>query len=134
MNKIYMSIIAVLGTVCLLQQWKINSINSDIIKQQEEARKVTVTLNNQITKLNSEREHEQKQADITINNLRKRVANGVHISTSVSSNSSTPAGKSDCKLGRTDAEFLISVAETADTNARKLNQCIDAYNAIRNNY
>lgn len=127
-------IIAILAVICLFQQWKINSMNNDIIRQQEEARKVTVTLNNRIEELNKEREHEQKQADITINNLRKRVANGVHISTSVSSNSTTPDGKSDCKLGRTDAEFLISVAETADTNARKLNQCIDAYNAIRNNY
>ena len=105
---------------------------AETIKAQEQARVESIQLSNKLNKLNEVRENEQKEADRTISDLRKRVANGVYINRkTVSSNTTTGNAESRCDLSGADAEFFITVAERADNNARKLNQCIDAYNALR---
>lgn len=125
--------IVLLVCVCAYQHMKLDDYQNELIKAQEQARTQTIELNNQIEQINKDREDEQKQANATISDLRKRVRNGVHINASktVSSSATSPAGEGGCKLSGADAEFLVTVAERADNNARKLNQCIDSYNLLR---
>ena len=126
--------IVLLVCVCAYQHMKLDSYRAETIKAQEQARVESIQLSDKLNKLNEVRENEQKEADRTISDLRKRVANGVHINNNrktVSSNTTTGNTESRCDLSGADAEFFITVAERADNNARKLNQCIDAYNALR---
>lgn len=126
--------IVLLVCVCAHQHMKLDSYRAETIKAQEQARVESIQLSDKLNKLNEVRENEQKEADRTISDLRKRVANGVHINNNrktVSSNTTTGDAESRCDLSGADAEFFITVAERADNNARKLNQCIDAYNALR---
>lgn len=124
--------IVLLVCVCAYQHMKLDSYRAETIKAQEQARVESIQLSDKLNKLNEVRENEQKEADRTISDLRKRVANGVHINRkAVSSNTTAGNTESRCELSGADAEFFITVAERADNNARKLNQCIDAYNALR---
>lgn len=124
--------IVLLVCVCAYQHMKLDSYRAETIKAQEQARTESIQLSDKLNKLNEVRENEQKEADRTISDLRKRVANGVHINRkTVSSNTTAGNTESRCELSGADAEFFITVAERADNNARKLNQCIDAYNALR---
>jgi hypothetical protein len=131
-DKIYIIAISVLVSVCVYQQIKIVSLQGDIIEQMNKARADTVNLNNEIERLNGVMENEQKKADATIANLRRRVANGVHVNgQSVSNSASVTDGKDGCRLSPDVANRLISIAERGDRAIRERNKCIEMYNKIR---
>lgn len=117
--------IVLLVCVCAYQHIKLDNYQKEAIRAQEQARLQTVELNNQIDEINKARENEQQEAKATISDLR------INNRKAVSSSTSTTAGEGSCELSGAVANSLIDIAERADENARKLNQCIDAYNLIR---
>ena len=125
--------IVLLVCVCAYQHIKLDNYQKEAIRAQEQVRLQTVELNNQIDEINKAREDEQQEAKATISDLRKRVSDGVRINNrkAVSNSAGFATGEGPCELSGAVANSLIDIAERADENARKLNQCIDAYNLIR---
>ena len=113
--------IVLLVCVCAYQHMKLDSYRAETIKAQEQARTESIQLSDKLHKLNEVRENEQKDADRTISDLRKRVANGVHINRkTVSSNTTAGNTESRCDLSGADVECFIPIAERAGNYAREL--------------
>lgn len=83
-------------------------------------------------------EKEAENAKKTINQLRADVRNSnrrlsVAVrSCSQSSHPGTGAGQARAELDPATAERIIAITEDGDIAIRKLNQCIDQYNLVRN--
>lgn len=95
----------------------------------------TKEMQSTVDELKAKHFEEQKNAEKTVNQLRADLRTGsvrMFVNTaSVSGDSVSghPAGRAE--LSREDAEEILDIASTGDDWGRKLNQCIDQYNAIR---
>ena len=125
--------IVFLASALFLSCNRINDLKEDLAEAQQNALKESIRLNNKISDIEENYKNEQENAKTVISNLRERVANGVRISKDrdVSASARSKDREDECRLSSETANELVSIAEKGDEAIRKLNQCIDSYNAIR---
>lgn len=135
LSKLLIFTIVILGVINLTQREKIKSINEQLQQAHVDALNNTIKLQNKINEIEDLYHEEQKKADRTISDLRRRYANGVQFKTG---SQSMPAGSgitdrnAACGLSAEVTSDLIDIAERGDRAIRSLNQCINSYNNIRN--
>lgn len=112
---------------------EISDLKDQIIAAQAEASKKSLQLQEKITNLEDQNNADKKAHEKIVNNLRRRIANGLQLSAdnTNSSDSTAKDSKTACRLSREIAGDLISIAERGDRAIIDLNQCIDSYNALR---
>ena len=124
--------ITALALAYLYKSYQLSELETQIAAEREKAMEQSLQLKDQIENLRIKHEKENQQADATITNLRRRIANGVRLPAvqPVPQNTSVKNGEDGCRLDPELAERLISIAAKGDRAIRSLNQCIDSYNAI----
>lgn len=126
------SIITALALAYLYKSYQLSELEAQLAAEREKAMEQSLQLKDQIEDLRIKNEKDNQEASATIANLRRRIANGVHIPAAkpVSQNTRAQDGEDGCRLDPDTADRLISIAEKGDRAIRALNQCIDSYNAI----
>lgn len=124
--------ITALAIAYLYKSYQLSELETQLAAEREKAMEQSLQLKDQIEDLRIKNEKENQQADATIANLRRRIANGVRLPAAqpMPQNTGAKDGKDGCRLDPELAERLISIAEKGDRAIRALNQCIDSYNAI----
>lgn len=108
-----------------------------VVEQQQKARKLEQDMAAEKDRMKDEHNRElQKQKSIN-DTLRRDIRNG-YLRLSVNARSCTmPAntvagsGKGRAELDEGDADRLVSIAQRGDEAIKKLNYCIDRYEAVR---
>lgn len=124
--------ISALALAYLYKSYQLSELETQLAAEREKAMEQSLQLKDQIEDLRIKNEKENQQADATIANLRRRIANGVRLPTvqPMPQNTSVKNGEDGCRLDPDTADRLISIAEKGDRAIRALNQCIDSYNTI----
>ena len=107
-----------------------------VLKAEQDARKKEQAMQAEHDALARKREKEKKNAQTEINRLRGRIRAGtVRLSVpargcTVPVSAETGTGKTRTELDRKTADDLVAIAADGDEAIRKLNLCIDQYQAI----
>lgn len=136
-NKITIALAAglvFLGIAYHLKSQELNDFKLQVQEERAKALEDSLALQKQIEDLRLQNEKDNEEANKTVNALRARIANGVHIpatNRAMRPDSRAENRENECRLSAEFADRLVSIAEKGDRAIRKLNQCIDSYNALR---
>ncbi len=129
---------------CSYKQGQLDKLKADYADQLDKAlqenRQVEKKMQDEANAITQKYQKEQKDAEQKISDLKSRIASGsLRLSVPTAGTSTMSAGsgaaygegRAYLVDGRT-ANRLVAIIERGDKAIRKLNTCIDRYNAVRN--
>lgn len=127
---------------CSWKQRELSQLKADYVEQVQlalqENRNLEKRMQADADAITVKYQKEKKNAEKTIKDLRSRIASGdLRLSVRTESTSGMPDGSGvESSEGRADidrgtAQALVAITERGDNAIRRLNQCIDSYNAVR---
>lgn len=125
--------IVFLGSALFLSCNRLNALKTEIMQAEKQALEQSLALQNQISDIEDKYKNEKENSERALAELRSRIASGVQLKNrNLSGNSSSQSRENDCRLSPETASALVDIAAKGDEAVRRLNQCIDQYNELRN--
>lgn len=125
--------IVFLGSALFLSCNRLNTLKTELLQAENKALEQSLALQNQISDIEEKYQNEKENSERALAELRSRIASGVQLKNrNLSGNSSSENRENDCRLSAETASALVDIAAKGDEAVRRLNQCIDQYNELRN--